>query len=89
MKRPLALAMLLAACSGPEQPQNGSPTVVPAEGLSLPNSPAAKPKAMVLPIPQETAQRERLLAMGYKVHEDHLDPPGVASCPKMSENPVL
>ena len=27
--------------------------------------------------------------MGYTVHEDHLHAPGVTSCPKMSENPVM
>lgn len=41
-----------------------------------------------IPIPKDKAQLQRLLAMGYKIHEDHLHAPGVTSCPKMSENPV-
>jgi hypothetical protein len=42
---------------------------------------AAAAKAGVIPIPRDKAQLGRLLAMGYKIHEDHLHPPGMKECP--------
>jgi hypothetical protein len=42
---------------------------------------AAAAKAGVIPIPKDKGQLDRLLAMGYKVHEDHLHPPGMKECP--------
>jgi hypothetical protein len=42
----------------------------------------AKPVAMakMIPIPKDKAQLDRMLAMGYTVHEDHMHPPGVKEC---------
>jgi hypothetical protein len=38
-------------------------------------------KAAMLAVPEDKQQLERLLALGYTVHEDHLHPPGVKECP--------
>jgi hypothetical protein len=35
----------------------------------------------LIPIPKDKAQLNRLLAMGYTVHKDHMHPPGVKECP--------
>jgi hypothetical protein len=35
----------------------------------------------LIPIPKDKAQLARLLAMGYTIHQDHMHPPGVKSCP--------
>jgi hypothetical protein len=32
-------------------------------------------------VPKDKAQLNRLLAMGYTVHNDHMHPPGVKECP--------
>lgn len=84
-----AIALLLLSACGPsgerEQPEESAG---PAVEAAVPPAPATT-KAVVLAIPDDKAQLERLVAMGYKMHEDHLDPPGVASCPKMAENPVM
>jgi hypothetical protein len=42
----------------------------------------AKQAAMhSIPVPKDKAQLDRMLAMGYTVHEDHMHPPGVKECP--------
>ena len=79
----------LAACS--QQKHAGDTHRILA--LSAPakaSVPATRPakRALMIPIPKDHAQLQRLLAMGYTIHEDHLHAPGVTSCPKMSENPV-
>jgi hypothetical protein len=35
----------------------------------------------LIPIPKDKAQLDRLLAMGYTIHENHMHPPGVKECP--------
>lgn len=35
----------------------------------------------MIPVPADKAQLERMLAMGYTVHEDHMHAPGVKECP--------
>ena len=88
MKR-LAIALLtLSSCGSSEEPTRTDDVGAPAVGVAVPGTPPA-PMAVVLPIPEDKAQLERLVQMGYKVHDDHLDPPGVASCPKMADNPVM
>ena len=34
----------------------------------------------MIPIPRDKAQLDRMLAMGYTVHQDHMHPPGVKEC---------
>jgi hypothetical protein len=80
--------MLLAACSEHRQPQQTQPhRASPIIAAATPAAGQSK-AALWIPIPKDKAQLQRLLAMGYKIHEDHLHAPGVTSCPKMSENPV-
>jgi hypothetical protein len=38
-------------------------------------------QAAMIPVPTDKAQLERMLAMGYTVHEDHMHAPGVKECP--------
>jgi hypothetical protein len=89
----LSLVLLgLAACGQDKHSQTGPETrqvpsvSVPAKA-SMPAAGSPK-RALMIPIPTDRAQLQRLLAMGYTIHEDHLHAPGVTSCPKMSENPV-
>jgi len=41
----------------------------------------AAAKAAMIPVPADKQQLDRLIAMGYTVHEDHMHPPGVKECP--------
>ena len=53
------------------------PTVAAAQSM-----PAAKSAAMhFIAVPKDKAQLDRLLAMGYTIHNDHMHPPGVKECP--------
>ncbi|MEO5971978.1 MAG: hypothetical protein ABIP91_01240 [Sphingomicrobium sp.] len=40
-------------------------------------------------VPTDPVALRKLQAMGYTVHDDHLHAPGVAACPKMSDDPVM
>jgi hypothetical protein len=87
MKR-LAIVMLgLAACAkqgtdnSAQRLASKPPAlpVVPAAQSPMPGKGAAEMK--LIPIPKDKAQLTRLLAMGYTVHQNHMHPPGVKSCP--------
>jgi hypothetical protein len=84
----LVALLVLASCS--PEPEANQDQSVPAVAVSnMPGSgTAAKQASLLLPVPQDRAQLERMLSMGYTVHEDHLHAPGVTACPKMSEDPV-
>jgi len=87
MRLVIAVLLLLAACG--EEKKNQAPVAGPVTPAALPASAALQPKAALwIPIPKDKAQLQRLLAMGYKIHQDHLHAPGVNGCPKMSEDPV-
>jgi hypothetical protein len=71
----------LVACGKPSAPADSQQTkAVPATAAM--STIAAKPAAMerMIPVPKDKAQLNRMLAMGYTVHEDHMHPPGVKEC---------
>lgn len=63
-----------------EQSRARSPVSLPADQQSKPVGKMAATKAM-LAVPEDKAELQRLLALGYSVHDDHLHPPGVKECP--------
>ena len=90
MKRcAMVLALGFSACSeeadrGPQR----TPAEVAVPSAAVPMGPqskiAGKPAAMkpaVLEVPEDKQQLDRLLAMGYTVHDQHLHPPGAKECP--------
>jgi hypothetical protein len=52
---------------------------VGAPQSTMPGKAAGEMK--LIPIPKDRAQLARLVALGYTVHQNHLHPPGVKSCP--------
>ena len=81
----IVLLLALAAC-GKHSDRNAAQA--PTKPVALPSAAAgqsampAKPAEMkMIPIPKDKAQLARLLTMGYTVHNDHMHPPGVKSCP--------
>ena len=46
-------------------------------------------QAQLVSVPKDPAQLKRLESLGYTVHEDHLHAPGVTTCPKMGDDPVM
>lgn len=85
MKR-LAIILLLGgvACAkhadrNAPQGQPKSAALPTAAQSAMPGKAGAEMK--LIPIPKDKAQLARLIAMGYTVHQDHMHPPGVKSCP--------
>lgn len=71
----------LAGCGKqpvPAHEQTVKPVTTAVGAQSMP----ARPAAMhFIAVPKEKAQLDRLLAMGYTIHNDHMHPPGVKECP--------
>jgi hypothetical protein len=83
----MVLALGLSACSE-EADRGRAPAEVAAPSAAVPVGPqskiAGKPAAMkpaMLEVPADKQQLDRLLAMGYTVHDEHLHPPGAKECP--------
>lgn len=87
--RRLAVLLLLGAgaCSRQADREAAQPppaTAVATAPMAPQSTVAGKPaptKAAMMEVPKDKARLERLLAMGYTVHDDHLHPPGVKECP--------
>ena len=87
MRLAIAALLLVAACG--QQKKQETALAAPTKPAALPAKAGPQSKmALWIPIPKDKAQLQRLLAMGYKIHQDHLHAPGVNGCPKMSEDPV-
>jgi len=54
-----------------------TPTAAPESAIPTKTSAAMH----FIAIPKDKEQLDRLLAMGYTVHNDHMHPPGVRECP--------
>ena len=87
MKRILVLLVLGMAACGQQTPDRAQ-RQTPVKAMPAATAPQSKmaasaiaAKAGVLPIPEDKQQLQRLLAMGYTRHEDHLHPPGMKECP--------
>ena len=85
--RTIVLLLALGACS--QQPaEQSQETAAPAEAAPA-TADAPVHQAAMVSVPKDPAKLQRLQKMGYSVHEDHLHAPGVSSCPKMSDDPVM
>ncbi len=83
----ILLALTLLGCgkdaappTQPQQSQTRSSASVPAPQRSQPAGKMAATKAM-LEVPEDKGELQRLIALGYTVHDNHLHPPGVKECP--------
>lgn len=79
------LILTLCACGKaadrtPRDPAAQPPVPAPIAQSNMPGNRATAKMAM-MEVPSDKRQLERLVAMGYTVHENHLHPPGVKSCP--------
>lgn len=84
------LALGLAAC-GEEQAGDGDATPI----LTAPSGPQssvagtpAPTKASLLAVPDDQAELQRMIDLGYTVHDEHLHPPGAKECPLMGGDMV-
>jgi hypothetical protein len=90
--RRIALLLVLGACGcgkeaeqAAQQPPAQAPRAAAAAAPMAPQSSVAGAPATMKPamleVPKDKSQLQRMLAMGYTVHEDHMHPPGVKECP--------
>ena len=80
--KPIAVLLILGASACAKEADQAAqqpPAEVTVPAASNPMAPEAKPA--MLEVPDDKAQLQRLLAMGYTVHEEHLHPPGTKECP--------
>lgn len=81
---PTVLLLGLASCRQNSDQTAAQPSAQPTASTTSSKPMASKPvtaQAAMIPVPTDKAQLERMLAMGYTVHEDHLHAPGVKECP--------
>ena len=88
MKRVAALLVLCAGACGDENdrvaqqpPAHGPVLAAPAAPQMGAGGNSAATKMAMIEVPADKQQLDRLLAMGYSVHEDHMHPPGTKECP--------
>lgn len=85
MKRLLLLLALGAL--GCEQTRDDSASV-PAKAVPVEANAGQAPQSkapLVLPMPKEQKELDRLILAGYTPHAGHLHPPGVKNCPLAKE----
>jgi hypothetical protein len=78
---PILVLLGLAACGKEADPGAQQPPAQPAAMSPARSGKPAMAQAAMIPVPADKAQLERMLTMGYTVHEDHLHSPGVKECP--------
>jgi hypothetical protein len=86
MKHVAIFALLALAGCGKQSEASRAPAA--KEPVSPPVAGAAQSpmsgkggEMKLIPIPQDKAQLAQLVSLGYTVHNDHMHPPGVKSCP--------
>jgi hypothetical protein len=80
----LLVALGASACDGAPEKQASAPS--PAAPPEITKTEAAQSKApLVLPMPKDQKQLDRLILAGYTPHGNHLHPPGVKNCPLAKE----
>jgi hypothetical protein len=87
MRITLLALLALAACSEQSEPDAAAPE--PGAQIPAAASATAPQTSALMAMPEDAEELQRLQAMGYTVHEDHLHAPGVTSCPKMGDDPVM
>ena len=84
------LALGLAAC-GQEEAREATATPIVTAPSGPQSSVAGTPaptKASLLAVPQDEAELQRMIDLGYTVHDAHLHPPGAKECPLMGGDMV-
>ncbi|HVM21874.1 MAG TPA: hypothetical protein VM308_01040 [Sphingomicrobium sp.] len=81
----IVLALLLWGCGrggdAPASAPEAQPGPAAADTMAAPAGGQSPMKAALIEVPGDKQQLERMLAMGYTVHEDHMHAPGVKECP--------
>lgn len=76
----ILLLLALAGCGRQADSKAAQPVTRAAAAQSM-IAGKSSAEMRLIPIPKDKAQLNRLLAMGYTIHGDHMHPPGVKECP--------
>jgi hypothetical protein len=80
----LLVALGAVACDrAPEERTSAPKPATPAEVIAT-QAPQSK-APLVLSMPKDQKELDRLILAGYTPHGDHLHPPGVKNCPLAKE----
>lgn len=80
----LLVALGAFACNqAPDERSSAPKPEAPAEIIATQAQQSKAP--LVVPMPKDTKELDRLILAGYTPHGEHLHPPGVKSCPLAKE----
>jgi hypothetical protein len=75
------IALVVCACDQESKGSTAAPSpAVPEAALAKQSTPTSK-APLVLPLPKDQKELDRLILAGYTPHGNHLHPPGVLECP--------
>jgi hypothetical protein len=84
--RHLLLLIALGAFACDRAPEERASAPKPAPPREVVATKAAQSTApLVLPMPKDQKELDRLILTGYTPHGEHLHPPGVKNCPLAKE----
>lgn len=74
------IALVVCACDQESKGSTAVPSPVPEAASAKQSTPTSK-APLVLPLPKDQKELDRLILAGYTPHGNHLHPPGVLECP--------
>lgn len=84
--RHLLLLIAFGTCACDRTTEERTSPTKPSAPLEAVTTPAQQSKApLVLPMPKDQKELDRLILAGYTPHGNHLHPPGVKNCPLAKE----
>jgi len=75
------IALLVCACDRESKGSTAAPSQAMPEATSSKQSTPTSKAPLVLPLPTDQKELDRLILAGYTPHGSHLHPPGVLECP--------
>jgi hypothetical protein len=86
----LLLLIALGVCACNREPQESKAVPTQVAPMEVVQTPVAQSKApLVVPLPKDQAELDRMILAGYTPHGNHLHPPGVKSCPLAQGNEAV
>ena len=79
-----AIALVVCACGRKADDSTVASPAIP-EAASVNQSTPTSKAPMVLPLPSDPKEVDRLILAGYTPHSDHLHPPGMDKCPMAND----
>jgi hypothetical protein len=80
--KPLLILIALGVCACDQEPQQSAAAPPPAASQAvIPTQSRISKAPLVVPMPKDQAELDRMILAGYTPHGNHLHPPGVTACP--------